>query len=108
MAYAAALLYSCGLYHSVLPFVVRNGDVSKVKIEEARYATSLLLESSLRCLRSQNPELGALMTAAITGAAPDEELASPKKAAMLHSAVHLANLPITRAWLMLDDWLSLY
>ena len=104
VAYAASLVYSCGLYHSVHPVIFRNGRASRVALSAARETTALLLEDALRGLRARNPLLGAKMTAAVTGRVNDEEWVSPQLLARLHGAVHLSNMPALRTWLDAEGW----
>ena len=104
VAYAASLVYSCGLYHSVHPVIFKNGMSSRVALSAARETTALLLEDALRGLRARNPLLGAKMTAAVTGRVNDEEWVSPQLLARLHGAVHLSNMPALRTWLDAEGW----
>ncbi len=97
VAGVAAYLYGLGLYQLSFELDRCKPPVLPIGLKHAQAHRHDLLDTPLRKLRSVQPELGAVLTAALElGSACDCE---PEQLARVLTAVRLANLPTEQQWL---------
>jgi hypothetical protein len=100
VAGVAAYLYGLGFYQLSFQLDRCKPPALQIGLQHAQAHRHALLDAPLRKLRSEHPDLGALLTASLgLGSACDCE---PEQLARVFSAVRLANLPYEQSWL--GDW----
>lgn len=97
LAGVAAYLYGIGLYMLSFELDRCKPPVLTIGLEQALIHRRMLLEEPLRKLRSEHPELGALMAAALELGSADD--CDPEQLARVLTAVRLANLSTEQHWL---------
>jgi hypothetical protein len=96
LAYVAAMLFSCGMFHSQHPVFRPKGRNFNPGRVYWRKVGQMLLESGLLDLRDRNRTLGEVMTV-VLGFAGDGHC-DPQQAARIGTAVYLTNLRVTALW----------
>jgi hypothetical protein len=96
LAYVAAILFSCGMFHSQHPVFRPKGRNFNPGRAYWRRVGQQLLESSLVDLRDRNRTLGEVMTV-VLGFAGDGHC-DPKQVARIGAAAYVANLRVTVLW----------
>jgi hypothetical protein len=96
LAYAAALIYSCGLFHCLHPWVVKDTGISDVDFGRADGVRGHLLEWNLHQMRMDNAAMGDTLGEVLGQGLNDD--CDPEQVRRIGNAVRLANRRITELW----------
>lgn len=96
LAYAAALIHSCGLFHCLHPWVVKDTGISDVDYGRADGVRGHLLEWSLHQMRMENGAMGDTLGEVLGQGLNDE--CDPEQVRRIGNAVWLANRRIAELW----------
>ncbi|HEY9096948.1 MAG TPA: hypothetical protein VIN35_14475 [Hydrogenophaga sp.] len=97
LAYAAALVYSCGLFHCLHPWVVKDTGISDVDYGRADGVRGHLLEWDLHQMRMDNAAMGDTL-GEILGQGLNEDF-DAEQVHRIGTAVRLANRRIVNLWI---------
>lgn len=96
MAYAASLIYSCGLFHCLHPWVIKTTGISDVEHRRADGVRGHLLEWALHQLRMENAGMGDTMGEVFDQGLNDD--IDPGQVSRIGAAVWIANRRIAELW----------
>lgn len=96
LAYAASLLYACGLFHGLHPWVVKDAGTSNVDNGRADGVRAYLLEDSLRRLRRDHSAMGNTLGEVFSQGLNDD--LDPEQVGRIGTAVWISHRRIAELW----------
>ena len=96
LAYSAALIYSCGLFHCLHPWVVKDTGIQDVDYGRADGVRGHLLEWNLHQMRMENAAMGDTLGEVLGQGLNDD--CDPEQVRRIGNAVWLANRRIAELW----------
>ena len=96
LAYAASLLYACGLFHCLHPWVVKTTGLRDLEYRRADGVRAHLLEWSLHQLRLDNEGMGNTLGEVFAQGIQDD--IDPEQVGRIGTAVWLANRRVAELW----------
>lgn len=96
LAYAAALVYPCGLFSCLHPWVVKTTGRTDVEFDRAREATARLLEWPLQLMRLDHKGMGDTLSEVFERGIDND--VDPAQIGRIGAAVWIANRRVKELW----------